>query len=131
MTTILLDYNLAGYRKLLLSAFAANGWLELMPLQVIIFADVGFAMETADRVIWRFVQEQRYLLLTNNRNMTGPDSLEQTIREELTADSLPIITIGNLDRFKERLYREQCATRLAEIVLDLNTHLGNSRLFIP
>jgi hypothetical protein len=33
------------------------------------------------------------ILLTGNRNLKDPDSLEQTIREENTPFSLPVITI--------------------------------------
>jgi len=58
------------------------------------------------------------LLFTDNRNMKSEDSLEQTIREEITAASLPVLTIGNTDRMTERKYREKCANRLAEIIYD-------------
>jgi hypothetical protein len=63
--------------------------------------------------------------------MKGPDSLEQTIREEHTSISLPVITIGSLDRLDEQAYRERCATRLVEIALDLEAYAGVTRLFIP
>jgi hypothetical protein len=63
--------------------------------------------------------------------MKGDDSLEQTIRTELTVDSLPVITIGSLDRIDESVYREQCANRLIEIIIDLERYCGYSRLFIP
>ena len=71
------------------------------------------------------------LLLTANRNAKGENSLEQTIREESTSISLPVITIGNLDRLVEREYRERCSARLADIVLSIDNYLGVSRLFIP
>jgi len=70
-------------------------------------------------------------LLTDNRSMKGPDSLEQTIREEATSSTLPVITIGRLDRLDEHAYRKRCATRLVEIALDLETYAGVTRLFIP
>lgn len=71
------------------------------------------------------------IFLTNNRNMKGRDSLEKTMREENKTDSLPIVTIGNVDRLQERNYREQCVTKLAEIVVDLNDNLGRGRIYIP
>jgi hypothetical protein len=71
------------------------------------------------------------LLLTANRNAKGDNSLEQTIREESTSTSLPVITIGSLDRLVEREYREQCSTRLVDIMLYLDNYLGVGRLFIP
>jgi len=71
------------------------------------------------------------LLLTGNRSMKGPHSLEQTIREENTATSLPVITVSSANRLDERLYRERCGSRLIEIILDLDNYLGVGRLFIP
>jgi hypothetical protein len=35
--------------------------------------------------------------------------LEQTLREENTPTSLPILTIGSVNRLDEREYREECA----------------------
>jgi len=71
------------------------------------------------------------LLLTGNRNMTGEDSLEQTIRDENRSDSIPVVTIANVNRVAERNYREECATRLAVICLDVEGYMGTGRLFIP
>ena len=71
------------------------------------------------------------LLLTNNRDMRGDDSLALTIREESTPTSLPVLTIGDLDRLAEPEYRRRCATRIVEIVLDLDTYMGAGRVFIP
>ncbi len=50
--------------------------------------------------------------------MEGADSLEQTIRDENTSESLPVLTIGNISRFVESEYRKKCATRLIEIICD-------------
>jgi hypothetical protein len=57
--------------------------------------------------------------------------LEQTLREENTPASLPILTIANVDRLSERHYRERCAFQLLEVVLELEKHLGRSRIYIP
>ena len=70
-------------------------------------------------------------LLTDNRNMVGAGSLEQTIREENHATALPVITISRADRIMERSYREHCAARLLDIVLSLDNYLGAGRVFIP
>ncbi|MGH9831455.1 MAG: ACP S-malonyltransferase [Blastocatellia bacterium] len=131
MTTILVDHNMEGDAALLWGTIAGDGWLEIVPMRIVTFADVNLPVDSNDRVVWRFAQEHRMLLLTDNRNMKGDDSLEQTIREEITADSLPVITIGNLDRIDESEYRQLCANRLVEIVVDLDCYLGYSRLFIP
>jgi hypothetical protein len=72
MLPFLIDYNLTGDAVLLYSS---------------------------DRVVWQFAQTNQMILITANRNMKGDDSLEQTIREDNTPTSLPILTIGNPDRF--------------------------------
>jgi hypothetical protein len=91
----------------------------------------GLSTDSSDRVVWRFAQAQKMVLLTDNRSMKGEDSLEQTLREETTPTSLPVITIGSSDRLTQRDYRERCARRLLELVLDLDRYLGVGRLFIP
>lgn len=131
MTTILVDHNMEGDAALLWETIIQDGWLEIVPMQMAFFAEVNLPADSNDRVVWRFAQQHRMPLLTDNRNMKGDDSLEQTIREELTADSLPVITIGNLDRIDESHYRQRCANRLVEIIIDLDSYLGYSRLFIP
>jgi len=131
MTTVLVDHNMEGQTVLLWGTLTAEGWLELVPLRLVTFAEVGLSLESSDRAVWRFAQTQRMLLLTDNRSMKGVDSLEQTIREENTLSALPLLTIGNVGRLDEREYRERCARRLVEIVLDLEYYLGAGRVFIP
>ena len=63
--------------------------------------------------------------------MRGTDSLEQVIRDDNTATSLPVVTIGNKERLDEQSYRERCASRLVEILFDIENFLGVGRLYIP
>jgi hypothetical protein len=58
-------------------------------------------------------------------------SLEQTILDENTPTSLPVVTIGSLERMKERAYRERCAEKLVDIVLNVEDYLGVGRIYIP
>jgi hypothetical protein len=120
-----------GQATLLWRTLATEGWLDLAPLQLATFAEMGLAMNSTDRTVWRFVQERQMLLLTNNRNSKGHDSLGTTIQEETTTTSLPVLTVGNLDRLADSDYRERCAERLVDIVLDLDRYLGVGRVFIP
>lgn len=131
MITVLSDHDIEGKVFLLWGAVTASGWLELMPMRLVRFRDVDLPPDSTDRVVWRFAQAQGMILLTNNRNMGGVDSLEQTLREENTASALPVLTIGNFDRIIERAYREDCAARLLEIAVYLDEYLGIGRLFIP
>ena len=129
--TILADHNIEGQTIALRGMLDTMGWLELVPMQFVTFAQVGLPVNSNDRTVWRFAQENGMILLTGNRRMTGEDSLERTIREENQTTSLPVLTIGNLDRLVQRTYRERCANRLVDIVVDLEDYLGTPRIFIP
>ena len=63
--------------------------------------------------------------------MKGEDSLEQVLREENTLTSLPVVTIGNVDRLYERDYQNKCVDRLVEIAMDIENYMGARRIFIP
>ncbi|MDX2042335.1 MAG: DUF5615 family PIN-like protein [Acidobacteriota bacterium] len=131
MTTILLDHNLEGDADLLLGALAKNGWLEIVPIRLVTFTEVGLPTDSTDNEVWEFAQQQGMILLTDNRNMDGEDSMEDTLRRKVTADSIPVLTVGKRSRLGKVAYRKQCADRLAEIVLDLDRYLGYSRIYIP
>lgn len=131
MTTILVDHNIEGQAALLLGTYLEEGWADLSPVRFVTFQEVGLIPKSSDRVVWRFAQAHEMVLLTNNRNMRGQDSLEQTLREENTPTALPVLTIGNIERIVERAYRARCAARLAEVIYELEQSRGVSRLFIP
>lgn len=131
MITILVDRDIEGQAMALWGTLAAESWLELFPLKLATFESVGLPIDSSDQTVWRFAQARKMILLTNNRNMKGEDSLEQTLREENTITSLPVLTIGNVERLREKTYRERCVIRLVEIGLDLENYLGASRIFIP
>jgi hypothetical protein len=128
---ILADHNLEGQAILLWGTLAAEGWLNLLSLRLVTLQDVSLPLDISDRELWRVAQMQQMILLTSNRRMAGEDSLEQTIREESTTASWPVLTIANVDRLDERAYRERCASRLVEVMIDIENYRGAGRIFIP
>jgi hypothetical protein len=131
MIKILVDHNIEGQAVLLWGTLGAGDWLGLVEIHMFRFDEVGLAPDSSDREVWRFAQSQQMILLTDNRNMEGDDSLERTIRDENTATALPVLTIGRADRIPDKEYRERCVLRLLDIILDLNNFLGTGRVFIP
>jgi hypothetical protein len=131
MITILVDHNIEGQAMMLWRTLEREGWPELFPLRFVIFTDVGLPYESSDRQVWQFAQKNRMILLTGNRRMGEEDSLEQTLREENTLTSLPVLTIGKIDRMVERTYRERCEAQLLNVLLNLDNYLGTARIFIP
>lgn len=128
---ILVDYNLNQEAILFAGILASRGWLDLVSIRLITFADVGLPANSNDRAVWQFAQANRMILLTANRNAKGQDSLERVMREENTSTSFPIITIGDRSRVSEYDYRDSCVEKLVEIVLDIQDYMGSGRLFIP
>lgn len=118
---------------MLLSGSLSNGgWLDWVVIRFITFEEIQLPIDSDDRVVWELAQSNQMILLTANRSMKGENSLEQVMRENITPESLPVITIGNADRLlSDPTYRERCAARLVEIVLDIEGYRGVSRLFIP
>lgn len=127
----LIDHNIEGQATLLWSTILVEGWLDLTVIRFTTFEEAGLAIDSSDREVWHFAQENKMIILTANRNMRGDGSLEETIREENTIDSLPVVTVANIERMNERKYRELCAERLVDILIDLDNLLGVGRIFIP
>lgn len=129
--TVLADHNVEGQAVLLWGTLATEGWLTLLPVRLVMFHEVGLPTDSNDRDVWRYAQMHQLVLLTGNRRKKGADSLEQVIREENTPTSLPVITVARVNRLDARTYREQCSSRLIEIMLDIERYRGVGRIFIP
>ena len=128
----LIDHNLEGHAVLLLGSIVNQGWLELLPIRFVTFKEIELSIDSSDRVVWRFAQENQMILLTANRSMKEEDSLEQVMREENTPTSLPVVTIANAERvLKDPSYRDRCVDKILEIVLYIDNYKGVSRLFVP
>ncbi|QQE66587.1 hypothetical protein GFS31_32870 [Leptolyngbya sp. BL0902] len=128
----LVDHNLGGHAELLLGNIAGQGWLELLEIRFLTFQEIGLPIDSSDRMVWQVAQSKQMILLTANRSMKGENSLEQVLREENTLDSFPVITIGDANRFlADRVYRNRCADRILEILLDIENWMGVGRLFVP
>ncbi|HEX6797861.1 MAG TPA: hypothetical protein VF116_09145 [Ktedonobacterales bacterium] len=63
--------------------------------------------------------------------MSEPDSLEQTIREDATETSLPVLTFTAIERLRDSTYWEACAERLVEVILYPEKFNGTGRQYIP
>jgi hypothetical protein len=128
----LIDHNLKGHALVFFGAIASQGWLDIIPIQFVDFAEIELPIDSDDRVVWRLAQKNQMILLTANRSMKGKNSLEQVMREENTSSSLPVITVSNADRLlNDSEYRVRCVESLIEIILDIDSYCGARRIFIP
>ena len=142
MQIILSDHNCEGHARKIFNVLVYDGdCLKLVPMKLQWFRDVGLSERASDETVWRFCQKHGYILLTGNRSTKacpersrrdGSQSLELTIRDLVTSDSLPVLTISNLQRVNSDLvYRRECAEQLAEIVDDIERFRGTPRLYLP
>ncbi|NJL46959.1 MAG: DUF5615 family PIN-like protein, partial [Leptolyngbyaceae cyanobacterium SM2_5_2] len=118
--------------SVLWSPCQCEAWLEIASIQFVTFDELDLQTNSDDRVVWRLAQKNQMILLTANRSMKGKDSLEQVMREESTAESLPVVTISNADRLlSDPDYRGRCVESLVEIALSIDSYRGVQRVFIP
>jgi len=128
---ILLDHDVEGQAPFLEAGLRETGWNQYLHLEFIRLRDLNVPDNATDQEIWRYVQRERFLLLTNNRNREDELSLQATIERESTRDSLPVITVSDKDQLVVPAYRQQAAHKLAELVIYLENYLGVGRVFIP
>jgi len=134
MQVILSDHNCEGHAKAIFDVLLYDAtWLKLVPMHLRWFRDIKLSTKAKDEDVWQFCQERGYILLTGNRTAKDKhQSLEMAVRRLVTPDSLPVLTIGNLQRvLADPAYCRACAERLAEIVDELYKYRGVTRLFIP
>lgn len=134
-TAILADANIQGQVARLVTELETGEWAQLwaaLGVRFTTFRVLGIPTNTPDRDLWRLCQQRTIILITANRNDDGPDSLAATIRDEGTPDSLPVITIGNIDRLMaSREYAERAMVKLLDYLLDLDAYRGTGRLYLP
>jgi hypothetical protein len=131
---ILVDNDVGGAVGAFRRILESEEWSEYsatLDLRFLEFADVGLARNASDHMVWQMCQAIRAVLITGNR-ASGAESLEQTIRDHATTDSLPVVTIGDLQRaVREQAYARACAISLLDLLERIETLRGTQRLFIP
>ena len=132
------DENLGGQLRHLRERFAQFGLLPHVGaagLRFEPFAALGLPVGTDDRTVRRRCQAEGWALWTDNRNLDGPDSLEATLRAEWRPGLLPVLTLGNKDRFdRDPAYVERVAWDVAEGLIDLAGGFAapvTSRTYVP
>jgi hypothetical protein len=135
MPAIMADHDVEGQMQVLLRLLTFDAWHALwteLAVRVESFASLGVPADTSDVTLWRLCQQQDILLITGNRNKTGPEALEAVIARENTPTSLPVLTLSAPPQvFRSRAYAHRVVTRLLEVLLDLEQYRGTGRLYLP
>jgi len=121
--------------KDLVAAMQREPWTEFwihMNIALFTFEDVGLTPISADQDIWFCCQREQLVLLTDNRNKDSEDSLTATINTYNEAESIPVMTISNLRRFRtSKTYADRVLKKLLNNLLDIQNLLGAGRLYLP
>ena len=135
MPSVMADHDVEGQVKVLLRVLMSDVWRDFwidLGYQIESFESLGIATNTADAQLWHLCQERGIVLITGNRNKEGAESLEATIEQFGTLESLPVLTIGEPHRiFTNREYAHQAAERLLEYLDGIESLRGTGRLFLP
>ena len=137
MRGLLADINLQGclpyLRRLLVNLDLASIIAEL-ELRFETFGALGIPLNLDDRRIWQLCQDRGWVLLTENRNRLGPDSLEETLLDSWHVGHLPVLTLANKRTFiRDRAYAKRAAADVAEILFGAarGEYRDQSRIFVP
>lgn len=137
MRGLVTDVNIQGHlpylRRLLLDL---DLWPILAELQIEFrsFADLRIPPDLDDRSLWNRCQEDGWVLLTENRNNDGEDSLHATLADSWRTGQLPVLTLANKAKFEHsRHYAERIARDIAELLfgIKLEEYRDQRRIFVP
>jgi hypothetical protein len=132
---LLADANIQGHIARLVERMQSDTWRDFwdhIELRYLTFADIGLNPADKDSLVWQRCQEYSVFLLTNNRRKDEADSLEATIREQNTSESLPVFTLGEADNLlTDDEYADRVIDRLYRYLFEIDNIRGTGRLYLP
>ena len=135
MKGILADVNIQGHVDLLVVLMQAEPWKlfwDHLHLKYAHFAEFGLAPKAPDSLVWETCQKEELVLITDNRNKKGLDSLEATIQTRNTPTSLPVFTVANVPHLRaSRDYADRVIDKLLDSMFQIDALRGTGRLFLP
>jgi len=132
---ILADNDVRGQVEYLVVLMQADPWWEYwqdLDLALYHFEDMGLIRTSTDPEVWERCQVDEVVLITGNRNLSGPDSLEATIRLRNTPQSMPVFTIADVNKLNaSKAYAEQVVESLIDYLQRIETLRGAGRIYLP
>jgi len=129
------DANIQGQVAHLVERMQAEDWADFwqsLGLVVRQFEDLRLPASATDLEVWNVCQTEQLILITDNRNLDSEDSLEATIRQNNTSDSLPVFTIADMQEFRTNgTYVERVVEALYGYLLRIDEIRGTGRLYLP
>lgn len=137
MRGLLADANVAGHQGRIVNLLDRSGLLEILAelgIEFALLSEIGLPCDVDDRTLWELCQRDGWLLLTDNRNDDGPNSLQAVLDDAWTPGMLPVLTLSDKPRFhRSAADRERVAADVADILFGLKYgEYGDlDRIFVP
>ncbi len=137
MEGILADADVEGQLEVLVGIIHSTMWREFwehLRIRVYSFEELGLTSNAADVFVWRACQRRQIVLVTDNRNKHGDDSLEATLLRENHPNHLPVFTLSNARRIrimKDKAFAAATAEKMIQYLLDIERLRGTGRLYLP
>jgi len=132
---ILADNDVRGQVEYLVVLMGSEPWREFwqdLGLALFHFEDIGLFATSTDLEVWEQCQANEVVLITGNRNLSGPDSLEAVIRLRNTPQCLPALTIADVNKVNaSKAYAEQVVETLIDYLQRIETVRGAGKLYLP
>jgi predicted nuclease of predicted toxin-antitoxin system len=132
---ILADNDVRGQVQYLVALMRAEPWREYwedLGLALFQLEDIGLSATATDLEVWERCQADEVVLITGNRNLSGPDSLEAMIRLRNTPQCMPVLTIADVSKLNaSKTYAEQVVETLIDYLQRIETVRGAGRLYLP
>ena len=133
--TLLLDEQLIGYRTYCARLLHKSEYREIaldLGIRFVNFPDVGLEQSLSDEEVWNYCVKEGYILLTDNRNSKGDESLARVIERLGRPSDYPAITIGDRIRFSnDQAYALSVVDSIVEQLFDIDQLRGTGRIFVP
>ena len=135
MPDLLADVNFDGHFRRIEAIFTNEvnrGYWLALESSLRSFRELGWNPTLLDDEVWVRCQTTGMILVTANRDMDRPDSLEAMLRRRNRSDSLPVFTLSDAGRFlADDLYAHRVADRFLNYLDQSYRLLGAGRLYLP
>jgi hypothetical protein len=135
MLRLLADVHCDLHVQSLLRVCRSDAWRDYwfsLGVKIHTFESLGIDRRLRDRDLWEYCQRHDIFLITANRNADGADSLQVTLLQRTTLNTLPVLTIGDPQLvLTDAEYAARAAVRMMEILTDVNGVRGTGRMFLP
>ena len=105
-----------------------------MGIRFVTFQTLQLSPQLDDRKLWILCQRDGWVLLTDNRNDEGIDSLQATLADSWQPGALPVLTLSSKNRLEQNPdFADRVATDIAELlfgIIDME-YRYQPRIFIP